>query len=105
MSYRWVILGIVYLSMLSYAFVFQVIPPVLSLIIADLGLSHTEAGLLMGLFALPGVFLSIPVGMLVDRYGPRNLIILCLASMIVGSIMVMMGRSFPVLAVGRLIAG
>lgn len=104
-SYRWVILGITYLSMLSFAVVFQSLPPVLSLIIQDVGLSHAEAGLLMSLFALPGVVLSIPVGMLSQRYGSKVLTVLCLAAMIVGTLLVAVGQEFPVLALGRMIAG
>ncbi len=104
-GYRWVILGIVYLSLLSGAIVFQSIPPILSLLIPDLGLSHTDAGLLMSLFALVAVFLSIPVGLLGDRYGAKNLIASCLALTVAGTLIVAAAGNFPVLAVGRLIAG
>ncbi|MBI4319467.1 MAG: MFS transporter [Chloroflexi bacterium] len=104
-NYRWVILGTICLVFFSAALVFQGIPPILSLIIADLQLSHAEAGLLMSLFALTGVFLSIPIGIVSDRYGPRYLIIISLASMIVGSLLVAGGQSFPILLLGRVIAG
>ena len=104
-GYRWVILGIVYLSLLSGAIVFQSIPPILSLLIPDLGLSHTEAGLLMSLFALVAVFLSIPVGLLGDRYGAKSLIASCLGLTVAGTLVVATASSFPVLALGRVIAG
>ncbi|MCL4531939.1 MAG: MFS transporter [Actinobacteria bacterium] len=104
-GYRWVILGIVYLSLLSGAIVFQSIPPILSLLIPDLGLSHAEAGLLMSLFALVALFLSIPVGLLGDRYGAKNLIASCLALTVAGTLVVASANSFPILALGRLIAG
>lgn len=105
MNYRWVALGIVYLSFLAYAIVFQSIPPILGFVIADLRLTHGQAGLLMSLFALPGVLLSIPAGILVDRYGPRNPAILCLVVMIAGSLLVAVGRTFAILAIGRVFAG
>ncbi|MGH2457801.1 MAG: MFS transporter [Chloroflexota bacterium] len=104
-SDRWIVLGIVYLSFLAYAAVFQSIPPIVSLIIADLRLSHATAGLLMSLFALPGIFLSIPVGLLVDRRGPRIPMIACLIATIVGTLLVAVGPTFPILAIGRVIAG
>ena len=104
-GYRWIALGIVYLSLLAYAVVFQSVPPILSLMSADLHLSHAGGGLLMSLFALPGVFLSIPAGLLVDRYGARGLTILCLTALIVGSLLLAAGPTFPVLALGRIIAG
>jgi MFS family permease len=102
---RWIVLGIVYLSFLAQAAVFQSIPPILSLIIADLRLSYAEASLLMSLYALPGVVLSLLVGFLVDRSGPHVLAILCLIGTIVGALLVAFGPTFPVLVLGRLVAG
>jgi MFS family permease len=67
-SRRWSILFLIYFSMLAFALVFQSIPPLLGLVISALQLSHTQAGALMGLFALPGIFISIPGGMLADIY-------------------------------------
>ncbi len=104
-GYRWVVLGIVYPSLLAFAAVFQSLPPLLSLLLADLHLSHTEAGLLMSLFALPGVFLSVPAGLSVDRYGVRSPMLLSLAAMIVGSLLVAVGQEWSILALGRLVAG
>lgn len=104
-GYRWVMLAIVYLSFLAYAVVFQSVPPILSLIAGDLRLSHAEAGLLMSLFALPGVFLSIPMGLLADRSDARNLVAGCLVALVIGTILVAVGPSFPILAIGRMIAG
>ena len=51
--------------------VFHFLPPVLPVVIADLGIGHGQAGLLMSLFALPGIVISLPAGWLVDRFGER----------------------------------
>jgi MFS family permease len=82
--YRWLILTIVYLSILAFTFIFQSIPPVLSLIISELHLTYAQSGLLMSLFALPGLFISLLGGFLSDRYGMRPLGMRCLLLMIVG---------------------
>ena len=103
--YRWNILVLTYISMLAFAFVFQAIPPILSLIIQELHISHTQAGLLMGLFALPGIFLSIPGGILFDRYGTKKIAIFCFILMIIGTIIVIFGGTFLLLAIGRIISG
>jgi MFS family permease len=66
----------------------------------DLRLSHTEFGLLMSLFALPGVFLLIPAGRLVDRYGARVLTLLGLAGMIADSLLVAVGQDWSILTFG-----
>lgn len=104
-GYRWNILALTYLSMLAFAFVFQSIPPILSLIIRELHISHTEAGLLMGLFAVPGIFLSIPGGMLFDRYGTGKIVVVCFILMIIGTLIMVSGRNFFHLASGRVLSG
>ena len=59
----------------------------------------------MGLFALPGIFLSIPGGWLADRYGVKIVGLMSLSLMIAGTLVVASGSSFWALATGRLIAG
>lgn len=83
----------------------QSIPPVLPILIEEMGLSHTQGGLLMSLFALPGIFFSIPGGVLADFYGPRKIGIISLLIMICGTLIVAAGTSFTYLALGRFIAG
>ncbi|NLA26432.1 MAG: MFS transporter, partial [Firmicutes bacterium] len=104
-SSRWRTLLYVYIFMLAYSFVFQVIPPVLGFIVSSLGISHTQAGSLMSLFALPGIFISIPGGILADLYGPRRVSTAALAIALAGSLLVGLGKSYPLLVTGRLITG
>ncbi len=87
------------------ALAFQSVPPVIPLIIEDLKISHAQAGLLMGLFFLPGVFLSIPVGFLSDKYKARNIIVPSLLLIILGSAMVALSPSYGLVTAGRFITG
>mgnify|MGYP001104373575 CR=1 FL=1 len=103
--YRWVILIIVYLSILAFALVFQSIPPILTLIISELHLTYAQSGLLMSLFALPGLFISLIGGFLSDRYGMRFLGAGCFILMIGGTLLVGWGTELLVLWSGRIIAG
>jgi len=57
-GYRWKILVMIYACMLSFAMVFQSIPPLLTLIRQEFNIGHAQAGLLMSLFALPGIFIA-----------------------------------------------
>lgn len=98
-------LAIMYLCAIAYALVFQSIPAVLSLIIDDLSISHAQAGLLMSMFALPGIIMSIPVGILADRYGVKRIGIFSLLLMIGGTAMLATGPTFPLVILGRLLAG
>lgn len=102
---RWVILGLAYLFILSFTITLQAVPPVLSLIMAELKLSHAQGGLLMSLFALPGVFISIPAGMLADRYGQKAIGIVAFILAAAGAAIVASSSSLPMLALGRVVSG
>jgi predicted MFS family arabinose efflux permease len=102
---RWRALFYVYLSMLAFSFVFQVIPPVLGQIVSSLKISHAQAGALMSAFALPGLFISIPGGLLTDRYGPKRVSLTALFIAAAGSLLVGLGNSYALLAAGRVITG
>lgn len=102
---RWIVLVAIYACILAFAITFQSIPPVLSLIMVDLGLSHAQGGLLMSFFALPGIVVSIPAGMLADRYGQKAIGITSLILMIGGTIIFASGSSMPIFALGRVISG
>jgi MFS family permease len=104
-SYRWVILRVVYLSVLAFALIFQSIPPILPLIISELHITYAQSGLLMGLFALPGLFISLLGGFLSDRYRMRPLGIACFSLMIGGTLCVGLGMNLWILWLGRIIAG
>jgi predicted MFS family arabinose efflux permease len=104
-GYRWVILTIVYLSILAFTFIFQSIPPILPMIISELQLTYAQSGLLMSLFALPGLFISLPGGFLSDRYPMRPLSAGCFLLMVGGILLVGLGKDLRVLWLGRVMAG
>ena len=99
------ILGIVYLSILAFTLIFQSIPPILPFILTELHLTYAQSGLLMSLFALPGIFVSLLGGFLVDRYGMRPLGTGCFLLMIGGTLLVGLGVNLQILGLGRIIAG
>lgn len=96
---------VAYTCLLAFAFVFQSLPPVLGQILADLRLDHAKGGLLMGLFAIPGVFLTIPGGWLADRMGTKTIAIGALLITIAGTLTVAVAPGFFWLGFGRLVAG
>ncbi len=104
-SYRWVILLIVYLSILAFTLIFQSIPPILPFIHSELHLTYTQSGLLMSFFSLPGIFVSLLGGFLSDRYGIRPLGTGCFLLMIGGTLLVGLGMDLQILELGRVIAG
>jgi MFS family permease len=104
-TYRWVILVVVYLSILAFTLIFQSIPPLLPLIISELHLTYAQSGLLMSLFSLPGIFVSLLGGFVADRYGMRFFGSGCFLLMIGGILLVGLGMDLHILWMGRIIAG
>lgn len=72
MERKWLMLAISFFSLFSFVFAMLSVPPVVPQIMLEFGLSHAEAGLLMLLVALPAIFLALPAGILVVKWGPRR---------------------------------
>jgi len=103
--YRWVILSLSYLCMLVFAFTLQSLPPILSLIIKELKLTHAQAGLLMSLFSLPAIFLAILAGLLSDHWGPFKTGVISLILVVIGTVIIALSGGFLFAGLGRVIAG
>ncbi len=86
---RWWILFLVHLSVLAFALNLQMIPPLVPSLVSEIGLTHTQVGVLMGLFTLPGIFLAIPGGRVSDVIGPRNVALWSLALLTVGAFLML----------------
>ncbi len=104
-NYRWVILCIVYICMLVFAFSLQFLPPILPTIIASFQLSHAQAGLLMSLFTLPSIFLAILAGLLSDRWGTYKVSLISFFLVFAGTMTFALSRTLVLAGLGRTIAG
>ncbi len=104
-NYRWTILLLSYLCVMLFAFSFQSVPPLVDLIIDELGFSFTEIGLLMSFFALPGIFLTIPAGMSSDRYGILPIAVISIITVVAGTVVVILSNGFMLFAIGRAVSG
>jgi len=71
-NYRWVVLFASFFAFVVYAFVFQLVPPILSSIQDYFGVNEAQAGLLMSMAVIPGIFLALPVGLFMNRYRFRT---------------------------------
>ena len=95
----------VYICMLVFAFTLQSLPPILTLIIEELELSHAEAGLLMSLFTFPSIFLAVLAGLLSDRLGSFKVGLISLILIIIGTLFFALSRAFLLAGLGRVVAG
>jgi len=84
---------------------FQSIAPIAPLVAADLELRYAQIGLLVGVFMLPGALLSLPGGLLGDRFGDRRVMLVELALLSGGGLIVAGSRAFAVALAGRLLSG
>lgn len=94
-----------YMCMLSFAMVFQSIPPLLTLIRQEFAINHAQAGLLMSLFAFPGIFISLPGGIISDRFGMKKTGLTSLVLMVVGTLIVGTSTGPLQAYLGRIISG
>lgn len=85
--------------------VFHFVPPALPAAILDLGIDHGRAGLLMSLFALPGLLLSLPGGWLVDRVGDGRTALAGLAAMGAATVALAAADALPWILVLRGVSG
>jgi MFS family permease len=102
---RWKLLGILYIGYLAWVITFQSLPPVLRFVIQDLGINHAQAGLLMSVFALPGLIISIPGGLFLGLWGVRFTVGASLALALAGGLMNALVQSYELMFIGRLMAG
>jgi MFS family permease len=73
--------------------------------IADLGLTYTQLGTLIGLYMLPGAFVALPGGVIGHRFGERRVVVVALLLMVAGGMLTAAAGSFGSAAGGRLLSG
>jgi sugar phosphate permease len=79
MSYRWVVLAVLWLTLLVSYFDRVAIATALPFMKVDLGLSPTQLGLVSGALLLSYTLVQVPAGYLSDRFGQRRLIAVAIA--------------------------
>ncbi|UCB60865.1 MAG: MFS transporter [Candidatus Bathyarchaeota archaeon] len=93
-------------AFVAYGFVFQAVPPLIDVLTEQFSIaSAAQAGLLMTIVVVPGIFLSLPAGLIADRYGFKGLGVASIALTVAGSLVAAIADSFQILLLGRLILG
>ena len=102
---RWLILVVLFVARSSFGYQFQSVASSAPLIEAELHIGYAAIGTLIGLYTIPGAFLSVPGGMLGARFGDRTVGVTGLVLMIGGGLLMCTGDTVLPLTVGRLISG
>lgn len=101
-----IILVVMLLSMVAGSICMNKVAPVLTNIVSDFAISSgTLSGLLMSIFVFSGIFLSIPMGMLITKYGTFKTGLLSLVVILIGSVLGAVSTTYSLLLVSRLIEG
>ena len=74
-------------------------------LIAQLALSAGQLGLLISVYFLVSALFQAPLGLLMDRFGPRRVQAVLMVVAGIGAIIFALGESWPVLLTGRVIMG
>lgn len=83
-SYKWVVLAISFTLMLVFSISLQFLPPIFDKIQNDISFSNSQAGMLMGAYAIPGIFIPFLIAFLASRYNKKSIILIALLVLIVG---------------------
>jgi MFS family permease len=103
--YAWVILVVVFLASVAAPLNQAKIPPLMPVIMETFKLSLGEAGWLMSVFAFTGLFLSLPAGIFLQRFGPKKLGVIALACLTLGATMGALSKNPGLLLFSRVIEG
>lgn len=104
-SYKWIVLAISFSMMVGFSLSLQTLPPLFEQIMMDVHFSNAQAGVLMGAYAIPGIFLPFAVAFLAKRFDIKKLIIVALIIMIAGLVAFSFAGSFSLLVLFRLVVG
>ncbi len=101
---RWLILLVLFLARTAMAYQFQTVGTLGPILVDAFKIDFVWLGTLIGLYMLPGTVFALPGGLLGQRYGAKNIVLVGLLLMAVGGALTAM-ELFPIAASGRLISG
>lgn len=107
-SYRWAVLFAAFYTLVAYTFVFQLVPPLIEPMTLAFNLGPSEewlAGFLMSIVVIPGIFLALPAGKLVDKYGFKSIGLASIILVVAGNFVTSVADSFLTALLGRFVLG
>jgi len=104
---RWLILGVLVLTfMCSFAYAFAVTQPSVGILSEVFGLDPgTVGGLMMLALSIAAAVMSIPAGILTDKWGVKKTGILAVALLLIGWLISGIATDFTLVLVGRALIG
>jgi MFS family permease len=97
----WLILITFTCSFIRHGISFPLIP----MLAVNFGAAPSEIGFAVGAFGFIGAFLSIPLGGLIDRVGPKRMLVLGVISNIANAAILLYASTISELIIAQMIAG
>jgi MFS family permease len=101
----WLVLAVLLLFSIAAPLNQFKVPPIIPILMDSLGLSVSGAGLLMSVYAVTGLILALPAGLIYQRIGPRRTGILAGVSIVLGATLGALSEGMGGLLASRVIEG
>jgi len=101
----WLVLAVLLLFSIAAPLNQFKVPPIMPILMEALGLSVSGAGLLMSVFAITGLFLALPSGLIYQKAGPRVTGLLAGGSILLGAVLGSLSQGSGALLTSRVIEG
>ncbi|MBW6400626.1 MFS transporter [Roseomonas sp. HJA6] len=102
---RWGEVGVLALARISMGAQLQVVGALGTLLIGGLVADWAALGTLIGAYSLAGVFVALPAGWLLARFGDRVVLLAGVGLMGLGGVLLALAPDFAVALTGRLVSG
>ena len=101
----WLVLAILLLFSIAAPLNQFTVPPLLPILMESLGLTVSGAGMLMSVFAITGLVLALPAGLIYQKIGLRATGLIAGGSLIAGATLGALSRGAGTLLAGRVVEG
>lgn len=100
------ILIIMFCSMVTASMCLNKVSPVMAQIKDSLNIvSETQAGLLISIFVISGMFLALPIGVIIEKTGIYKTGLIALSASLLGSLIGIIPAGYPLMLISRVVEG
>ena len=103
--YAWVILFVAFMASVAAPLNQFKVPPLMPVLMEGFQLTLSQTGMLMSVFALTGLILALPAGVIIQKLGPRTAGLIAVGSLAIGSTLGAIAGSAGLLLFSRVIEG
>jgi predicted MFS family arabinose efflux permease len=103
--YAWVILAVVFIAGLAAPLNQNKVSPLLTMLMDTFKVNLSQAGFLTSVFAITGLLLALPAGLILQRLGLKISGMIAMGSLVIGSALGAVSTTYTLLLISRVIEG